>query len=124
VAAGEPPPTDLPSESSEERLTPEASPAAAGEPSLAVSPSESGEERMEPGPSAVAAGEPASATGLARWGSDGSSDAALERAAGQTANRPPELGELERRTAEEMTAVLMSMLDRLGAAHHRPFSRG
>jgi hypothetical protein len=43
---------------------------------------------------------------------------------GQTSNCPPDRGELERRTAEEMTAVLISMLDRLGAAHHRPFSRG
>ena len=27
------------------------------------------------------------------------------------------------RAAEEMTALLTSVLDRLGAAHHRPFSR-
>jgi hypothetical protein len=26
-------------------------------------------------------------------------------------------------TAEEVTAVLTAVLDRLGAAHHRPFSR-
>ena len=28
------------------------------------------------------------------------------------------------RGAEEVTAVLTAVLDRLGAAHHRPFSRG
>jgi hypothetical protein len=72
----------------------------------------------------MAAGEAASATASAPGGSNGSNDAGHERAPAQTANCPPDPGELERRTAEEMTAVLMSMLDRLGAAHHRPFSRG
>jgi hypothetical protein len=124
VAAGVPSPAVPPSESNEERVKPEPGSVAAGQPSPAVSPSESGEERVEPGPSAVAAGEPASATGLAPGRSNGYNDAELERPAGQTPNCPPDRRELERRTAEEMTAVLISMLDRLGAAHHRPFSRG
>lgn len=34
-----------------------------------------------------------------------------------------ELAALEQRLADETTAVLASVLDRLGAAHHRPFSR-
>ena len=34
-----------------------------------------------------------------------------------------ELHTRERTQAEEVTAVLTSMLDRLGTAHHRPFSR-
>jgi hypothetical protein len=34
------------------------------------------------------------------------------------------LGEAEDVTAERVTAVLTAVLDRLGAAHHRPFSRG
>jgi hypothetical protein len=35
-----------------------------------------------------------------------------------------ELRAAEETAAEEVTAVLTSMLDRLGTAHHRPFSRG
>jgi hypothetical protein len=35
-----------------------------------------------------------------------------------------ELRAAEEATAAEVEAVLTSMLDRLGAAHHRPFSRG
>jgi len=34
-----------------------------------------------------------------------------------------ELAALERQLTEETTALLVSMLDRLGSAHHRPFSR-
>jgi hypothetical protein len=124
AAAGEPSPMLPASEPGEERLTPQPAPVAGGQPSRADSPSEPGEERVAQGPSAVTAGEAASATGLAPARSDGPNDPELERRAAQTANAPPDPGELERRTVEEMTAVLMSMLDRLGAAHHRPFSRG
>ncbi len=35
-----------------------------------------------------------------------------------------ELEEAEEVAAEHVTAVLTSALDHLGAAHHRPFSRG
>src|SRR5581483_2595338 len=35
-----------------------------------------------------------------------------------------ELVALEARLVEQDTALLTAMLDRLGAAHHRPFSRG
>jgi hypothetical protein len=124
AAAGEPSPMVPASEPGEERLTPQPAPVAAGHPSPADSPSEPGEERVAQGPSAVTAGEAASATGLAPARSDGPNAPELERPAGRTANSPPDPGELERRTVEETTAVLMSMLDRLGAAHHRPFSRG
>lgn len=45
--------------------------------------------------------------------------AAAERAA----NLAEELRAAEEAATEEVTAVLTSVLDRLGAAHHRPFSR-
>jgi hypothetical protein len=35
-----------------------------------------------------------------------------------------ELGSMEAQMAQETTELLTDMLDRLGAAHHRPFSRG
>jgi hypothetical protein len=35
-----------------------------------------------------------------------------------------ELTSVEAQMAEETTEVLTGVLDRLGAAHHRPFSRG
>jgi hypothetical protein len=37
----------------------------------------------------------------------------------QAADAPEPVAE----AAEEVTAVLVAVLDRLGAAHHRPFSR-
>jgi hypothetical protein len=75
----------------------------------------------------VAAGEAVVATSTASTTSeqsDGPDDAKPDGPAEQAASNSPDPGELERHTAEQMTAVLMSMLDRLGAAHHRPFSRG
>jgi hypothetical protein len=63
------------------------------------------------------------ATGPACAQSDGPDHPEQDSAAEQKANSPSDLGELELHTVEQMTAVLMSMLDRLGAAHHRPFSR-
>ena len=48
-------------------------------------------------------------------------------ARGQRDERPAdisaELRAAEEATAEQVTAVLTGVLDRLGAAHHRPFSR-
>ncbi|MGP0100002.1 MAG: hypothetical protein ACLPUT_00060 [Solirubrobacteraceae bacterium] len=41
----------------------------------------------------------------------------------QASNLSAELLAAEEVTAEEVTAVLTAVLDRLGAAHHRPFSR-
>ena len=38
-------------------------------------------------------------------------------------SRPAELAAAEEVAAEQVTAVLTGVLDRLGAAHHRPFSR-
>jgi hypothetical protein len=35
-----------------------------------------------------------------------------------------ELGAVEAQMAAETTELLTGVLDRLGAAHHRPFSRG
>ena len=41
-----------------------------------------------------------------------------------TADISAELKAAEEATAEQVTAMLTGVLDRLGAAHHRPFSRG
>jgi hypothetical protein len=41
-----------------------------------------------------------------------------------TADLAAELEAVEAQMAQETTELLMSVLDRLGAAHHRPFSRG
>jgi hypothetical protein len=45
------------------------------------------------------------------------------QAAGQSEGIAAELGAAEETTDAQVTAVLTSVLDRLGAAHHRPFSR-
>ena len=42
----------------------------------------------------------------------------------EAADLGAQLAELETQMTEESTAVLSAVLDRLGAAHHRPFSRG
>jgi hypothetical protein len=67
--------------------------------------------------SALASGETAGASGPAP-----------ELQADESAVAEPDLaGELlaaEETAAEEVRAVLTAVLDRLGAAHHRPFSRG
>jgi hypothetical protein len=106
---------------------PEAGPVAARGPSPAVSPSpESGEERAGREPGTVAAVEPGRITNAASntpAQSDGPDEGKLDGPAAQAASNSPDPRELERHTAEQMTAVLISMLDRLGAAHHRPFSR-
>ena len=44
--------------------------------------------------------------------------------AGAASELSAELRAAEETAAEEVTAVLTAVLDRLGAAHHRPFSRG
>jgi hypothetical protein len=59
---------------------------------------------LEPAPSAVSADDPPAE-------------------AEETADDAAELEAQEQTAAEEVTAVLTSMLDRLGTAHHRPFSR-
>jgi hypothetical protein len=46
-----------------------------------------------------------------------------ETAAGQMSDLSAELMAAEEAGTEEVTAVLTAVLDRLGAAHHRPFSR-
>ena len=47
----------------------------------------------------------------------------LEEVARQARGLASVRGEAEETAAAEVTAVLTSVLDRLGAAHHRPFSR-
>ncbi|HWG07555.1 MAG TPA: hypothetical protein VN672_00965 [Solirubrobacteraceae bacterium] len=42
----------------------------------------------------------------------------------EPAERAPSAAETDEVAVEQVTAVLTSVLDRLGAAHHRPFSRG
>jgi hypothetical protein len=56
--------------------------------------------------------------------SDASGDADADAHAVQTASASPEQSAVESLTNERATAVLVSVLDKLGAAHHRPFSRG
>ncbi len=51
-------------------------------------------------------------------------DAHTEHSDSDAADIAGELREAEEVTAEQATAVLTAVLDRLGAAHHRPFSRG
>jgi hypothetical protein len=46
-----------------------------------------------------------------------------EEAGADPAESPPEPAAAEEAAAEEVEAVLTAVLDRLGAAHHRPFSR-
>jgi len=50
-------------------------------------------------------------------------EAVSEHAEARTADISAELRAAEEVEAEEVTAVLTEVLDRLGAAHHRPFSR-
>ncbi len=52
-----------------------------------------------------------------------SPDERIETSLEQTADVSAALQEAEEVAAEQVTAVLTSVLDRLGAAHHRPFSR-
>jgi hypothetical protein len=66
---------------------------------------------------AVAAAEPVEVAGEAQEGGEQS-----ESAEGPS-DISAELEAAEEITEDEVTAVLTSMLDRLGTAHHRPFSR-
>jgi hypothetical protein len=50
-------------------------------------------------------------------------DAAVLGEEGTPTDISEEIGQAEEVAAEEVTAVLSGVLDRLGAAHHRPFSR-
>ncbi len=55
---------------------------------------------------------------------DGHGEPSPETAAGETAeDDPADARTAEEIAAEQVTAVLTGVLDRLGAAHHRPFSR-
>jgi hypothetical protein len=47
----------------------------------------------------------------------------LSEPVAETADLAAELEAAEKTGEEEVTAVLTAVLDRLGAAHHRPFSR-
>jgi hypothetical protein len=51
-------------------------------------------------------------------------DDVVESGSAEPIDISAELREAEEVRAEEVTAVLTAVLDRLGAAHHRPFSRG
>jgi hypothetical protein len=58
---------------------------------------------------------------------DAMADARAAQAVGaspQAVGASPEQSAVESLASERATAVLISVLDRLGAAHHRPFSRG
>jgi len=92
-------------------------PALAPAPSLAPSPvpgdGQSAETPIEPSPPAAAS-------------PDASADEPDAAALGQKdapADISAEIRQAEEVAAEQVTAVLSGVLDRLGAAHHRPFSR-
>jgi hypothetical protein len=51
-------------------------------------------------------------------------EAQIEKSPDLAAELAAELERLEATMAEQDTALLSAVLDRLGAAHHRPFSRG
>jgi hypothetical protein len=72
----------------------------------AIAPSEPG---PEPEPDAIPTSEPQSSTEI--------------EPAEQTEDLAAELKQAEEVAAEEVAAILTAALDRLGAAHHRPFSR-
>jgi hypothetical protein len=132
---------------------PEASAVAPDQPSPEISVAEPGAGQFEPAPSALPAGHSTAAAGVSPQpgaGSDALEDETTEAPSAQaaglspqpsarsdplegaTAEAPsvraagvsPEPGAVERLAGDHVTAVLTSVLDRLGAAHHRPFSRG
>jgi hypothetical protein len=115
VRQPEPEPADAPEAASEESPAELATPAfaeapaiaapAPTEPALAVRPARAADPAPADGPEPQ--GEPADAGSCAQQPSD---VAAELRAAEEAAQ-------------EQVTAVLTAALDRLGAAHHRPFSR-
>jgi hypothetical protein len=69
----------------------------------------------------TAESQPSSVPAPARAGCDGG--AADDANADTARDISAEIKAAEEVAAEEVTAVLMGVLDRLGAAHHRPFSR-
>ncbi len=83
----------------------------------------------EPPPAIPAAAEPdATIAGDeqvadARQADAPQADAPVAEQRGQAADLAAELMAAEEVAAQEVTAVLTAVLDRLGAAHHRPFSR-
>ncbi len=88
----------------------------AAEPPAAIS-----ERPLSPQP---AAAEPsAGATGSEQPGAPGREPAESAAPSPATADLAAELKAAEEIAAEEVKAVLTGVLDRLGAAHHRPFSR-
>jgi hypothetical protein len=72
----------------------------------------------------VQAAQTASATRAAEEQSAASEDATADAQPAQAVGASPEQSAVESLANERATAVLISVLDRLGAAHHRPFSRG
>lgn len=119
-----------PSETTLDEQAPAEASSAVAESSTAGTPTES----AEPGPTsestseAAAFTEPAPATEPAAEAVPAAAAepvAELEPASGPrtAAELSAEIREAEEVAAEEVTAVLTGVLDRLGAAHHRPFSR-
>jgi hypothetical protein len=105
----------------------EASAVAPDQPSLEISVGESADEQSESEPSALPAEHPgsaASATGASESRSDPPEGTATEARAVVATGASPEPSAVESLAGDHVTAVLTSVLDRLGAAHHRPFSRG
>ena len=76
-----------------------------------------------PGPETVAAAEPEGALESEPIACEEPKDAAPKETLAQPKDISAELKAAEKVTAEEVTALLTAVLDRLGAAHHRPFSR-
>jgi hypothetical protein len=90
-----------------------------------------GSEASEDAIADVQVVQPASAAPATEEQSDASWDtmagAQAAQAVGsspQAVGASPEQSAVESLASERATAVLISVLDRLGAAHHRPFSRG
>jgi hypothetical protein len=93
------------------RRAPQPEPAVAHEPVAIAAP----EPELEPEPVATIEPEPPA--------DEGPVTAAAEEPTEPPADIAGELKAAEEVAAEEVTAVLTAVLDRLGAAHHRPFSR-
>jgi hypothetical protein len=92
---------------------PAAAPAPAPVPAPAPGDGQSAETPIEPSPPAAAS--PGASADEPDAAAPGREDAPADISA--------EIRQAEEVAAEEVTAVLSGVLDRLGAAHHRPFSR-
>jgi nicotinate-nucleotide--dimethylbenzimidazole phosphoribosyltransferase len=97
----------------EQEVAQVAAPAPAPAPSPAASDAQGAEAPIEPSPPAAASPDASAAE----------PDAAALGQEDAPADVSADIRQAEEVAAEEVTAVLSGVLDRLGAAHHRPFSR-